>query len=62
MVALVHQDTRPVGRGGARGAHAPPRSQKSPPDGIVKDLTFDIFLFRHIFKNKVQFLNANYVC
>ena len=27
------------GGGGARGAHAPPpRSQKGPPDGIVKDL------------------------
>ena len=29
--------SRPVGRGGARGAH-PPRSQKGAPDGIVKDL------------------------
>ena len=32
---------RPVGRGGARGAHAhppPPKSQKGPADGIVKDL------------------------
>ena len=30
---------RPVGlRGGARGPHATPKSQKSPPDGIVKDL------------------------
>ena len=25
-------------QGGARGAYAPPRSQKGPPDGIVKDL------------------------
>ena len=25
-------------QGGARGAHAPPKSQEGPPDGIVKDL------------------------
>ena len=33
--------SRSVGRGGARGAHAPPpppRSQNGPPDEIVKDL------------------------
>ena len=27
-----------LGQGAARVAHAPPRSQKGPPDGIVKDL------------------------
>ena len=33
--------SRPVGRGGVRGAHAPPippKNQKGPPDGIVKYL------------------------
>ena len=29
---------RPVGKGGARGAHATPKEPKVPPDGIVKDL------------------------
>ena len=38
-VSLLYSVHRPVGRG-VRGMrmHPPPRSQKGPPDGIVKDL------------------------
>ena len=34
---VLFYNSRPVDRGDAQGAHAPRRSQKGPPDEIVKD-------------------------